>query len=161
MNAELMLADGWTWCFERKIASDPIEGRMVVAELLGELERRHWDETDVFAVHLALEEALVNAIKHGNHKDRSKSVDVVCRLKADRVQIECGAATRGLAGSLRNARPPWPRWRDWTLRPVPAASKSRKRKPRGHLRRSPCPRVQAGAGLRSHVAAKCQRLRPS
>jgi serine/threonine-protein kinase RsbW len=88
MNAELMLADGWTWCFERKIASDPMEGRMVVAELLGELERRHWDEADVFAVHLALEEALVNAIKHGNHKDRSKSVDVVCRLKPDRVQIE-------------------------------------------------------------------------
>lgn len=88
MNAELMLADGWTWCFERRIASDPSEGRLVVAQLLEELERRRWTENDVFAVHLALEEALVNAIKHGNHRDPSKLVGVVFRLKSDRVHIE-------------------------------------------------------------------------
>ena len=34
----------------------------------------------MFAVHLAIEEALVNAIKHGNRKDPAKTVEVVCRI---------------------------------------------------------------------------------
>lgn len=82
-----MPTDGWTWSFEQQIASDPIEGRMVVAQLLEELERQEWNDSDVFAVHLALEEALVNAIKHGNRKDPSKIVSVSCRMKPDRIQI--------------------------------------------------------------------------
>jgi serine/threonine-protein kinase RsbW len=86
-SIDFMHADGWTWSFEQRIASDPAEGRMVVAQLLEELERQKWSENDAFAVHLALEEALVNAIKHGNHKDPTKNVDVRCRMKADRVEI--------------------------------------------------------------------------
>jgi serine/threonine-protein kinase RsbW len=83
-----MLADGWRWCFRQRIASDPAEGRMVVAQLLEELERQKWSESDVFAVHLAVEEALVNAIKHGNRRDPAKTVEVVCRMKPDRIHIE-------------------------------------------------------------------------
>ena len=83
-----MTADGWTWSFERRIPSDPAEGQLVVAALLEELERQKWPENDVFAVHLALEEALVNAIKHGNQKDPNKSVHVLYRTKPDRVQIQ-------------------------------------------------------------------------
>ncbi|MFO7903745.1 MAG: ATP-binding protein [Pirellulaceae bacterium] len=83
-----MSENGWIWCYQRRIASDPAESRMVVSRLLDELKRRNWGENDVFAVHLALEEALVNAIKHGNRKDASKSVDVVCWLKPDRIQIQ-------------------------------------------------------------------------
>ncbi len=60
---------------------------MVVAELLDELERQEWSDSDSFAVHLAFEEALVNAIKHGNQLDPSKNVKVCCRMKSDRVQI--------------------------------------------------------------------------
>ncbi len=41
----------------------------------------------MFAVHLAMEEALVNAIKHGNRKDPAKTVEVVCHIAKDRVQI--------------------------------------------------------------------------
>ena len=87
LSIEFMPADGWTWSFEQRIASDPAEGRMVVAQLLEELERQEWAESDVFAVHLALEEALVNAIKHGNQRDPAKGVTVVCRAKPDRIQI--------------------------------------------------------------------------
>jgi len=82
-----MLADGWTWSFEQCIASDPAEGRMVVSQLLEELERQQWPESDVFAVHLALEEALVNAIKHGNQRDPSKHVKVSCQMRPDRISI--------------------------------------------------------------------------
>ncbi len=61
---------------------------MVVARLLEELEQQSWADHDKFAVHLALEEALVNAIKHGNQKDPTKSVEVVCRMAEDRVEIQ-------------------------------------------------------------------------
>lgn len=82
-----MPENGWIWSCERQIASDPAESRVVVAHLLDELKRRKWTENDMFAVHLAFEEALINAIKHGNRQDISKRVEVCCRLKADRVQI--------------------------------------------------------------------------
>ena len=78
---------GWIWSFEKRIASDTGEGREVVARILEEMQKAEWAEHDVFGVHLALEEALVNAIKHGNRKDPTKTVDVVCRIASDRVQI--------------------------------------------------------------------------
>lgn len=83
-----MSENGWIWCYDWRIASDPAESRLVVSRLLDELKGRHWGENDMFAVHLALEEALVNAIKHGNRKDASKSIEVACRLKPDRVEIQ-------------------------------------------------------------------------
>ncbi len=61
---------------------------MVVSRLLEELEQQAWADHDVFAVHLAVEEALVNAIKHGNRKDPAKSVDVHCRMAQDRIEIQ-------------------------------------------------------------------------
>lgn len=83
-----MSENGWIWCYERRISSDPAESRRVIALLLEELNRRNWGENDLFAVHLAFEEAMVNAIKHGNRKDASKSVQVACRLKLDRIEIQ-------------------------------------------------------------------------
>ncbi len=61
---------------------------MIVARLLEELEQHQWADHDVFAIHLAVEEALVNAIKHGNHKDPSKSVQFTCRMSGDRIEIQ-------------------------------------------------------------------------
>lgn len=42
-----------------------------------------FDEKEVFAVRLALEEALVNAVKHGNEFDPAKTVKVVYTLKPE------------------------------------------------------------------------------
>lgn len=78
---------GWIWSFEKRIASDASDGREVVAQILEEMQRAEWAEHDVFGVHLAIEEALVNAIKHGNHKDPTKKVEVECRISGDRVVI--------------------------------------------------------------------------
>jgi serine/threonine-protein kinase RsbW len=79
--------NGWIWSFERRIASDTNDGREVVALILEEMQKADWAEHDVFGVHLAIEEALVNAIKHGNRRDPNKKVDVVCRVARDRVQV--------------------------------------------------------------------------
>ena len=79
--------NGWIWTFEQRIASDTVEGREVVSQILEALAHAEWEEHDMFAVHLAMEEALVNAIKHGNRKDPEKTVEVICRIAKDRVQI--------------------------------------------------------------------------
>ena len=90
---------GWIWSFEKRIASDASDGREVVAQILEEMQRAEWAEHDVFGVHLAIEEALVNAIKHGNHKDPTKKVEVECRISGDRVRHpHCGRGGRVRSG---------------------------------------------------------------
>jgi serine/threonine-protein kinase RsbW len=85
-----MTANGWHWRTEQVIPSENVAGKKVLDEILGQLATHDWGQRDIFSVHLALEEALVNAIKHGNNCDTSKSVHVVCELTTDRlfVQIE-------------------------------------------------------------------------
>ena len=57
-------------------------------ELLEELTRHQWGDHDLFGIHMAVEEALMNAIKHGNQLDDSKSVEVVSRLSSERMMIQ-------------------------------------------------------------------------
>jgi len=83
-----MSKESWTWQFERLIANDMEIGRHVLNELLAELRANDWSPRDVFGVHLAMEEALVNAITHGNRNDDSKHVDIRCRLSPHTVHIE-------------------------------------------------------------------------
>lgn len=78
----------WVWQLERVIPSETGAGAPVLQEVLDQLEKQHWVQHDVFGVHLAVEEALVNAIRHGNRLDTSKHVHVACRLKPDLVRIE-------------------------------------------------------------------------
>ncbi|MCC6127568.1 MAG: ATP-binding protein [Pirellulales bacterium] len=79
----------WTWKCERVIPSDAHLGRHVLDELLHELEARHWSRRDIFCIHLAVHEALVNAIVHGNCGDREKTVHVAAQIspKCFRVEI--------------------------------------------------------------------------
>ena len=54
---------------------------------MGLLETRAYPDRDLFGVRLALEEAIVNAIKHGNGMDPSKEVRINCSFDDDRVTI--------------------------------------------------------------------------
>jgi serine/threonine-protein kinase RsbW len=49
---------------------------LILPALLAELNSSGFSERDMFGVRLALEEAIVNAIKHGNQYDRSKQVHI-------------------------------------------------------------------------------------
>jgi serine/threonine-protein kinase RsbW len=69
------------------IASDPAEARVVQERIEQLLQERKIPDRDVFCIKLALEEALVNAIKHGNQFDRSKKVHISYRLLADRFEV--------------------------------------------------------------------------
>jgi serine/threonine-protein kinase RsbW len=82
------MIDPWLWRYDRVIASEASVARQVLDEMLAQLEAQSWQQRDIFAVHLATEEALVNAINHGNGSDAEKRVHVVCLLGGDRVRIE-------------------------------------------------------------------------
>ena len=73
--------------FTVSIASDTSQGREVQERIIGLLEGRSYSDHDLFGVRLALEEALVNAIKHGNGMDATKQVHIDCRFTEDRVTI--------------------------------------------------------------------------
>jgi len=57
-------------------------------ELLEQLGVHGWAPADIFAIHLAAEEAIVNAIVHGNKLDPEKKVRVACVVSADLARIE-------------------------------------------------------------------------
>jgi serine/threonine-protein kinase RsbW len=73
--------------FSVSIASDTSLGRQIQERIIGLLEGRSYSDHDLFGVRLALEEALVNAIKHGNGMDPGKQVHVDCSFTDDRVTI--------------------------------------------------------------------------
>ncbi len=73
--------------FEIWISNDTAEGHAVQERIAGLLEQHGWPMRDVFGVRLSLEEALVNAIKHGNRMDSSKQVYIACKLNCVEVSI--------------------------------------------------------------------------
>ena len=74
---------------ELVIASDLAEARHVQSAIEQALQAAgHFGEHEIFAIKLALEEALVNAIKHGNQLDRAKMVRVAFRVARDRFDVQ-------------------------------------------------------------------------
>lgn len=72
---------------ELTIASDLSEARRVQEQIEEALHANGYTEHDTFAIKLALEEALVNAIKHGNQMDPDKRVYVVFGVTPERFDI--------------------------------------------------------------------------
>ncbi len=78
----------WTWRTQQVIPSESASGKRILDEILAQLDAHKWSKRDIFAIHLALEEALVNAIKHGNQWDVSKNVHIDCRLSPCQILVE-------------------------------------------------------------------------
>ncbi|MHC4423896.1 MAG: ATP-binding protein, partial [Planctomycetota bacterium] len=69
------------------IASMPSTITGVCEQILSELEANNFSDEDIFAVHLALQEAFLNALKHGNKMDAGKEIKVNYILDLDRIEI--------------------------------------------------------------------------
>jgi serine/threonine-protein kinase RsbW len=74
--------------FEVTIPSVTSAGEAIQERILNALNDLEYSARDVFGVRLALEEALVNAIKHGNGMDPDKSVRIACEVSGEQVRIE-------------------------------------------------------------------------
>lgn len=68
------------------IQSDLDAARRVQEEIEG-VVRHAFEEQEAFAIKMAVEEALVNAIKHGNQMDPEKIVRVVYALNKERFDV--------------------------------------------------------------------------
>ena len=69
------------------ISSELRSVRQVEQHLVAQLRRHKYPDDCLFAVRLALEEALANAIKHGNRLDPKKTVNIKFSVNPDEVHI--------------------------------------------------------------------------
>jgi serine/threonine-protein kinase RsbW len=72
---------------EFRFPSDLAEGRRLQDEIEEALQACGYGERDVFSIRLALEEALVNAIKHGNQMDPAKWVSGQYDVGPDQFEV--------------------------------------------------------------------------
>ncbi|HTQ38402.1 MAG TPA: ATP-binding protein [Pirellulales bacterium] len=90
----------WTWTTDLKLPSVQGAGQLFLGELLRALQREQWSEHEIFGIHLAAEEALVNAIRHGNGSDRNKQVYISCKLNPRRLWLEIADEGAGFDAAL-------------------------------------------------------------
>lgn len=69
------------------IPSDFDSGHDVQRQILAAVESAGYDEQSLFGIRLAVEEALINAIRHGNKFDPTKKVTVRASVNSSRVDI--------------------------------------------------------------------------
>jgi serine/threonine-protein kinase RsbW len=87
------------------IESKPSGLREPCERLLSILEERGYTQDDMFAVHLALEEAFLNAVKHGNKMDPTKKVMLEYLVDDEKVEIRVMDEGKGFdPGSIPDPR---------------------------------------------------------
>jgi len=84
------------------IKSDYDRARVVEESIISEAQANGFSDVDVFAIRLALEEALVNAIRHGNRLDPHKKVTVEWCVRNKELEITIEDEGKGF---LPNAVP--------------------------------------------------------
>ncbi len=77
-----------SWSYDQVLPSDLDAGHKAIDQLMAALEAAGWMGRDLFHVQMAIEEAVVNAIEHGNKRDLSKQVHVEFTLFADRAELK-------------------------------------------------------------------------
>lgn len=56
-------------------------------DILGEAKRSHFNRDEIFGIHLAIEEAMTNAVKHGNKEDQLRQINVKYSITPDKFEI--------------------------------------------------------------------------
>jgi serine/threonine-protein kinase RsbW len=80
-QSQKILHKSWT------LQSIEAEVQKVGRIILDHTQGLGYEEDTVFAIHLALEEALINAVKHGNKSDPSKKVTIDCLITPEKFDI--------------------------------------------------------------------------
>jgi serine/threonine-protein kinase RsbW len=80
--------DGRALHLDLIVPSDTLEARRVLERLENELRSCEVPDRDTFSIVMAIEEALINAIKHGNQLDPAKKVHVTFRIEGPWCTVE-------------------------------------------------------------------------
>lgn len=85
----LQYREDWDRVLEPTVAQvrDLTQARRAAEALLNELARQGYGEATVFAIRLAVEEGLNNAIRHGNGSDRSKTVEFAYEVSPEKTVV--------------------------------------------------------------------------
>ena len=75
-----MAAVEWGWSHDCSFSSNMENAHSLIDTVMSALQGSEWSSKEQFAINLALEEALVNAVQHGNKSDPKKNVHFSCRL---------------------------------------------------------------------------------
>lgn len=70
-----------------QIPSDTAEGLAVQEQIITLMEKHEYSMRDIFALRLSLEEAITNAIRHGNGNDLSKLVTVIADVSEIKIRV--------------------------------------------------------------------------
>ena len=69
------------------VQSSPTVLEELYGQILEKLKENQYSDDDIFGVHLAFEEAFVNAVKHGNKMDDTKTIQVDYSISKEKVEI--------------------------------------------------------------------------
>lgn len=75
------------WAVDKSIPSDLDIAHELIEQTILAMTELDWPGGDVFHVQMAMEEALVNAIEHGNKRCESKQVEINITVSTDEVTI--------------------------------------------------------------------------
>jgi serine/threonine-protein kinase RsbW len=78
----------WSWTVQTNFSSRQGAHLPCLQDILEQLQQLGWEGHDLFAVEMALEESLTNAIRHGNRLDEEKQVFVVCKASPERFWLK-------------------------------------------------------------------------
>jgi serine/threonine-protein kinase RsbW len=67
--------------------SDNSEARKAQDRVVAAIQERNYDADSLYAITIALQECVTNAIKHGNRFDRSKNVTLEAHISDNNVEI--------------------------------------------------------------------------
>ena len=81
------MTDNFDEYFEVKIPSETTRGQEIQEQIIGLMETFAFSERDIFGTRLALEEGIINAIKHGNRMDPAKEVHIRCGISSEKVLV--------------------------------------------------------------------------
>ncbi len=70
-----------------KIESNPLLVGLIWNDMLAKLKQKQYSKDDIFSIHLAVEEAFINAVKHGNKMDLDKKVEFSYHIDDDKVEV--------------------------------------------------------------------------
>jgi serine/threonine-protein kinase RsbW len=83
----MMTEAEWRLTFIKQIESSKDAAHELIDQMLVAMSDAGWEGREYFHVQMALEEAMVNAVTHGNKEAPDKVVEVEFKLRADLVFI--------------------------------------------------------------------------
>lgn len=78
-----MVERAWAWSLHESIPSNVDAGHRLIEQLMTALTQSGWDGSDLFHVQMAAEEAMVNAVTHGNKCAADKRIDVEFKVSRE------------------------------------------------------------------------------